>query len=56
MIGNGINLSCFTRKLIVNLRLIWTITKLAKLRDFVQNRTETVRFAISRNAYFTTKS
>ncbi|MFP3018893.1 MAG: 30S ribosomal protein S2 [Candidatus Hodgkinia cicadicola] len=56
MTGNGINLSCFSRKLIVNLRMVQMLAFAAKRRDFVQSWTETEGFAIPRNAYFTTKS
>ncbi|MGP1917423.1 MAG: hypothetical protein ACTS45_00150 [Candidatus Hodgkinia cicadicola] len=55
MTGNAINLSFYTRKLIVNFRRIRALTKLAKSKGFVQNWTETMGFAIPRNAYFTTK-
>ncbi|MGP1917734.1 MAG: hypothetical protein ACTS45_02000, partial [Candidatus Hodgkinia cicadicola] len=50
MTGNATNLSCFTRKLIVNFRRIRALTKLAKSKGFVQNWTETMGFAIPRNA------
>ncbi|MFP3038915.1 MAG: 30S ribosomal protein S2 [Candidatus Hodgkinia cicadicola] len=54
MIGNKLTISSFSRKLYINLQMIHSLVREAKrtsLKGFVQNWTETMRFAIPCNAF-----